>query len=167
MEKKMNEKNSKSRTEKEVVSKKGKFLKLFLIYAPVLILVAVFSILTVNYLLRKARITRSNYEEKLVRFYEAIVENSTNLNELVSSDFQNNETNPLLTKGNYRLFSYQFEILTNIVESNKIETAKLLYSIVVQGKESNFSVLKEAYFDTSNQKIIKIVNIFFGKEIKK
>jgi hypothetical protein len=167
MEKKMNEKNSKSRTEKEVVSKKGKFLKLFLIYAPVLILVAVFSILTVNYLLRKARITRSNYEEKLVRFYEAIVENSTNLNELVSSDFQNNETNLLLTKGNYRLFSYQFEILTNIVESNKIETAKLLYSIVVQGKESNFSVLKEAYFDTSNQKIIKIVNIFFGKEIKK
>jgi len=163
----MNEKNSKSRTEKEVVSKKGKFLKLFLIYAPVLILVAVFSILTVNYLLRKARITRSNYEEKLVRFYEAIVENSTNLNELVSSDFQNNETNLLLTKGNYRLFSYQFEILTNIVESNKIETAKLLYSIVVQGKESNFSVLKEAYFDTSNQKIIKIVNIFFGKEIKK
>jgi len=163
----MNEKNSKSRTEKEVVFKKGKFLKLFLIYAPVLILVAVFSILTVNYLLRKARITRSNYEEKLVRFYEAIVENSTNLNELVSSDFQNNETNLLLTKGNYRLFSYQFEILTNIVESNKIETAKLLYSIVVQGKESNFSVLKEAYFDTSNQKIIKIVNIFFGKEIKK
>jgi site-specific DNA-adenine methylase len=121
----------------------------------------------VNYLLRKARITRSNYEEKLVRFYEAIVENSTNLNELVSSDFQNNETNLFLTKGNYRLFSYQFEILTNIVESNKIETAKLLYSIVVQGKESNFSVLKEAYFDTSNQKIIKIVNIFFGKEIKK
>lgn len=157
------------KVQKEKGGKMGKsFIKRLLIYTPVAILIVVFSVLAVRYFLRKRVTSRSVYEETLAKFYDALAGGETNvIMHITTEGFENTEAGLPIEKKNYMLFSYSFQIITNEIESNRVELGKILYSIVIQTRASNISLVKEAYFTTPGIRLSLIKDIYIGKEITK
>ncbi len=150
-------------------AKKGKTLmKKFLIYLPVLIILIVVIFFIMVFVSKKQTYSVSEYENKLSKFYFYLATKDTNnLLTLINSKFENKEAILPINKDNYKLFSYNFEFFTNEIESNKVEGAKLLYSIFIETKSSNISIIKEAYFSTTEKKIMEIKELYQGKDITK
>ncbi|MGC8765864.1 MAG: hypothetical protein ACP5QT_08295 [Brevinematia bacterium] len=154
--------------EKKEIKKSKNLIKNILIYLPVVIILAIVIFLIANFITKKQAYSASEYEKRLSIFYFYLsTKDTNNLLPLIAIDFDNKENLLPLEKNNYTLFSYKFEVFTNEIESNKVEVAKLLYSLYIQTKASNISVVKEAYFSTKDKKINQINDVYKGKDITK
>ncbi|MCX7821515.1 MAG: hypothetical protein N2258_07575 [Brevinematales bacterium] len=143
-------------------------LKKILTFIPVILIFLFVITLLIFFFMKSNRYNVSEYEKNLSQFYENLSLNNTNkIIELTSSDFINNETNLPLKKNNYKLFSYKFEIVTNEIQTNKVENVKLIYSILINEGKTNLSILKEVYFSPDSKKIIQIKDLYIGKDITK
>lgn len=141
-------------------------LKKFLTFVPVILIVIFVVVMAIFFLMKSTRYNVSEYEKNLSQFYEYLSLNNTNkIIELTTTDFINNETNLPIKKNNYKLFSYKFEVVTNEIQTNKVENVKLIYSIFIDGGKTNLSILKEVYFSPDNKKILQIKDLYIGKDI--
>ncbi|MGC8770635.1 MAG: hypothetical protein ACP5Q5_05225 [Brevinematia bacterium] len=143
-------------------------LKKFLTFVPVILIFIFVIVMVIFFLMKSSRYNVSEYEKNLSQFYEYLSSNNTNkIIELTTSDFINNETNLPIKKNNYKLFSYKFEVVTNEIQTNKVENVKMIYSILIDGGKTNLSILKEVYFSPDNKKILQIKDLYIGKDITK
>ncbi len=143
-------------------------LKKFLTFVPVILIFIFVIVMVIFFLMKSSRYNVSEYEKNLSQFYEYLSLNNTNkIIELTTSDFINNETNLPIKKNNYKLFSYKFEVVTNEIQTNKVENVKMIYSILIDGGKTNLSILKEVYFSPDNKKILQIKDLYIGKDITK